>query len=122
MSTTRGTRMLNPSTGKPRVCLVTGSSSPYGLGHAMVQAFAREGGNVVVSDIAKLEEQGKKVVADIESKWGAGTAIWVPLDVTKEEEWKAAIAQIESVWGPLDVLCNKLGVPVQQLQLWERSC
>ncbi len=38
---------------------------------------------------------------------GKGTAIWVPLDVTKQEEWPVAIKVIEDTFGPLDVLCNK---------------
>jgi NAD(P)-dependent dehydrogenase (short-subunit alcohol dehydrogenase family) len=36
-----------------------------------------------------------------------GTAIWVPIDVTKAEDWERGIKEIEERMGPLDVVCNK---------------
>lgn len=102
----RGTRMVN-SNGKGRICLVTGSGARTGLGYAMVDAFAREGAKVVVSDIAAKQKEGQAIVDEINSKWGAGNAIWVAIDVTKEEDWKAGIEKIEAEFGPLDVCCNK---------------
>ena len=75
--------MINPSTGHPRVCLVSGSGSPLGLGAAMARAFAREGGRVGISDIASKAKEGSALVAELDKAWGTGTACWVPLDVTK---------------------------------------
>ncbi|KAI9030239.1 short-chain dehydrogenase/reductase SDR [Hyaloraphidium curvatum] len=109
----RGTRMLNPSTGVARVCLVTGSASPRGLGAAMAEAFAREGGKVIISDLAMKEVDGKKAVESLNARYGAGTAIWVGMDVTKEEDWQRAIAEIDAAMGPLDVCCNNAGIATQ---------
>src|SRR6266404_6142590 len=51
-----------------KVALITGGAS--GMGASMARIFAREGAKVVVADV--LDEEGKKVVADITQVNGAG--------------------------------------------------
>src|SRR5271169_5866306 len=68
-----------------KVALITGGAS--GMGASMARIFAREGAKVVVADV--LDDEGKKVVADITQANGA--AIFRHLDVTSEAEWKAAV-------------------------------
>ena len=50
----------------------------------MARIFAGEGAKVVVSDV--LEEEGRKVVADITRANGA--AMFHRLDVSSEAEWQ----------------------------------
>lgn len=98
--------MINASTGLGRVSLITGGASPVGLGAAAGRVFAREGAKVVIADLPSKEASGQAVVAEL-NKIRAGSAIWVPLDVTKEAEWDRAVGEIEKKLGPLDVLFNK---------------
>src|SRR5438552_5374022 len=87
-----------------RVALITGGAS--GMGASMARIFAREGAKVVVADV--LDEEGKKVVADITQANGA--AIFHHLDVTGEAEWKAAVDATIAEFGKLDILVNDAGL------------
>lgn len=87
-------RMLNASTGLGRVVLVTGGASPRGFGHTAAVLMARHGARVVVTDLKKFEEGGRKVVEEI--KAFGGQAAWIDLDVTKEEEYKRAVEFAET--------------------------
>ncbi len=100
-------RMINKSTGAGRISLITGGASPVGLGAAAARLFVREGARVAISDLPSQEAKGQEVVAEL-NKMRAGSAIWVPLDVTKESQWAAAVGEVEKKFGPLDVLYNKL--------------
>ncbi|KAI9002921.1 hypothetical protein DFJ74DRAFT_613403 [Hyaloraphidium curvatum] len=103
--------MVNPSTGKGRVSLITGSTSPVGIGFAMARVFAKEGAKVVVSDLSSRKSHGEAAAKQLNDAHGPGTAIFVPLDVTKESEWDSAVSQIEEKLGPLDVSCLNAGIP-----------
>ena len=64
-----------------KVALITGAAS--GMGASMARIFAREAAKVVVADV--LEEEGRRVVADVTQANGA--AIFRHLDVASEAEW-----------------------------------
>jgi len=100
-------RLINKSTGKGRVGLISGAAAG-GIGSSTALLWAAEGAKVVITDIPQNEAYGKELVAKIKAS-GVGDAHWVPLDVTKEEQWEAAIAETERVFGPLDVLMNCAG-------------
>jgi len=87
-----------------KVALITGAAS--GMGASMARIFAREGAKVVVADV--LEEEGRRVVADITQANGA--AIFRHLDVTSEAEWKATIDAALAEFGKLDILVNDAGL------------
>jgi NAD(P)-dependent dehydrogenase (short-subunit alcohol dehydrogenase family) len=87
-----------------KVALITGAAS--GMGASMARIFAREGAKVVVADV--LEEDGRRVVADITQANGA--AIFRHLDVTGEAEWKATIEATLAEFGKLDILVNDAGL------------
>src|SRR5205807_5238514 len=87
-----------------KVALITGGAS--GMGASMARIFAGEGAKVVVADV--LEEEGKKVVADITQANGA--AIFRRLDVTSEAEWKATVDATIAEFGKLDILVNDAGL------------
>jgi NAD(P)-dependent dehydrogenase (short-subunit alcohol dehydrogenase family) len=87
-----------------KVALITGGAS--GMGASMARIFAREGAKVVVADV--LDEDGKKVVADITQANGA--AVFQHLDVSSEAEWKAAVDTTVAQFGKLDILVNDAGL------------
>ena len=87
-----------------KVALVTGASS--GIGKATALLYAREGAQVVVSDIS--EEKGLQVVEEI--KTAGGQAIFVKADVSKPEECEQMVQQAVSAFGRLDVAFNNAGI------------
>ncbi len=87
-----------------KVAIVTGSA--HGMGEVEAKLFANEGAKVVVADV--LEEEGRKVEADILS--AGGEARFIRLDVTDEDNWRSAVAETVSNFGKLDVLVNNAGI------------
>ena len=87
-----------------KVALITGAAS--GMGASMARIFAREGAKVVVTDV--LEEEGRRVVADITKANGA--AVFRRLDVSSETEWKAAVDATLAEFKKLDILVNDAGL------------
>lgn len=87
-----------------KVVLVTGAAS--GIGRACAQTLAREGAQVVATD---MNESGVQTVVDgIVAAGGAARA--VRQDVTSEEHWAAIIAGIREREGSLHVLVNNAGI------------
>jgi NAD(P)-dependent dehydrogenase (short-subunit alcohol dehydrogenase family) len=87
-----------------RVALVTGAAR--GIGRACVEALARAGAQVVLTDVdlagalaeaQALLEQGLRVRARA-------------LDVRDESAWREAIAEILASEGRLDILVNNAGI------------
>ena len=76
-----------------KVALITGAAS--GMGEAEARLFAREGAKVVVADM--LEEDGRKVVADITG--AGGEALYVHLDVTNEGSWQELMGATVAQFG-----------------------
>src|SRR3712207_3084758 len=101
--------------------VITGAG--IGLGAATARAFATAGYRVVVTDI--LEEEGKSVVASIESKGGA--AEYHRLDVTKTEEVEAGVSSVQDRYGPIDTVIGNAGiayrVPLDELddERWDHT-
>lgn len=91
---------------KNKVALVTGAAK--GIGAACASMLARNGANVIVTDIS--EQEGMSVV-DMIVKDG-GTAEFMALDVTQESQWKATIENVVGKHGGLDILVNNAGVVV----------
>ena len=87
-----------------KVALISGAAN--GMGADEARLFATEGARVVIGDI--LEDQGKKLEAEIEES--GGQAIFVRLDVTFEADWVSAIETVISKFGKLDILVNNAGV------------
>lgn len=95
-----------------KVVLVTGAAS--GIGYAVAELFAKEGGIVIASDIVPPKQA---YAAGIEG---------VTLDVTNEEEWARVVSGIVKARGRLDVLVNNAGIiayePLHELGIkaWQR--
>jgi len=106
-----------------RIALVTGGAS--GIGRAVARRLASEGAHVVVAD---LDEAGARKAADeIEAAVGAGRALGLRMDVSREDSVSAALGETVLAYGGLDILVSNAGIahscPVAELSLadWERS-
>lgn len=87
-----------------KVTLVTGAGS--GIGRASAMAFAREGAQVVVSDVAV--EGGEETVRMI--KEAGGEATFVKADVSRAAEVEALVNSVVETYGRLDCSHNNAGV------------
>jgi NAD(P)-dependent dehydrogenase (short-subunit alcohol dehydrogenase family) len=87
-----------------KIVIVTGGGS--GIGRATAKAFAREGAQVVVADIA--EQDGRETVAII--KAAAGKAQFAAVDAGKAESVNALVESTVAAFGRLDVYFSNAGV------------
>ncbi len=106
-----------------RIALVTGGAS--GIGRAVALRLAREGAHVVIGD---LDEAGaRRTAEEIASTRGAGSAIGVSMDVTREGSVRRAVEEVVLAYGGLDIVVSNAGVahaaPLDRTELadWERS-
>jgi len=90
-----------------KVALITGAGS--GFGEGMAKAFAREGANVIIADIAI--EGGKRVEQEIEAAKveGSGSAIFLEFDCTKKDAWEKGLQLAKEKFKKLDIVCNNAG-------------
>lgn len=87
-----------------RVAIVTGASS--GIGEAIAEAFGSAGATVVLA--ARRAERLRAVTARIAA--GGGTAIDVPVDVTREEDVVRLFETAMARFGRVDILINNAGI------------
>lgn len=87
-----------------KTALVTGGGS--GIGRASSILLAREGANVIVTD---LKPETAEATADAISAAG-GAARAMGLDTTDEAQWQAVMASIKETEGRLDIVLNNAGV------------
>jgi NAD(P)-dependent dehydrogenase (short-subunit alcohol dehydrogenase family) len=87
-----------------RTAIVTGSRR--GIGRAIAFALAKEGANVVVSDIS--QEDCEKVITEIESLSGRGLAL--KCDVTSRDDVEVMVMRTVAEFGKLDILVNNAGI------------
>jgi NAD(P)-dependent dehydrogenase (short-subunit alcohol dehydrogenase family) len=103
--------------------LITGAAQ--GLGAAAARMLAREGAQLLLSDLNLAGV--RDVAATINAECGAGTATALRHDVTSAADWSMAIEQARSVMGGLSVVVNNAGIVVvgsiEELSLedWHRG-
>lgn len=84
-----------------KVALVTGGAS--GIGRATALLLAREGAQVLISDIDV--EAGQALAIEI-----GGAAMFMRHDAASEADWNAVIEALRERHGRLDVLVNNAGI------------
>ncbi|MDP6927614.1 MAG: SDR family oxidoreductase [Rhodospirillales bacterium] len=96
-----------PGRVKGKTALVTGAGS--GLGRASAIHLAREGANIIASDIdlAAADETAALINEDHDR-----AAIGVQHDVTLEEDWRAVLFQAKFNFGGLNILLNNAGISI----------
>ena len=87
-----------------KTAIITGAAS--GMGAEEARLFAREGANVVVSDVSDAD--GQAVAREIED--AGGEAVFVRCDVTSRESWDELVRAAVERYGGLDILVNNAGV------------
>lgn len=112
-----------------KTVVVTGASR--GIGAAIANVFAAEGGRVICAARTlregdhPLEGSLDGTVAAIKAAGGEATA--VAADISKEEDCERLIAEARAIYGPIDVLVNNAAltyfIPVKDYPVskWMRS-
>lgn len=90
-----------------KTVVVTGSGREKGLGQAILQRFADEGANCVVSDVA-IDDAANGVAEELRSR-GAKVAA-IACDVADQAQCAALIAQARAAFGSVDVMVNNAGI------------
>lgn len=88
-----------------KVCVVTGGSK--GIGRAIVELFAREGGKVYYLSRSAAEDTSAFEAA---AKEGGSLVRWVACDVSDETQVDAAVELVIAEGGAIDALVNNAGV------------
>jgi NAD(P)-dependent dehydrogenase (short-subunit alcohol dehydrogenase family) len=90
-----------------KVALVTGAADSRSIGWGIARALADEGADVVVNDVAHLDDLEKRA-AELRIK--GRRALAVPGDISKPDQVAAMIARAVSEMGRLDILVNSAGI------------
>jgi NAD(P)-dependent dehydrogenase (short-subunit alcohol dehydrogenase family) len=90
-----------------KVALVTGAAS--GIGAACAELLAREGAQVLMTDID--DARGEALAATINAG-AAGRAHYMHQDVTEESRWPEVVAEAERRFGGLQVLVCNAGIGI----------
>lgn len=86
---------------KGKTAIVTGSRR--GIGKAIALKLAKEGANVVITDIDR--EDCEKVTKEIK-----GECLALKLDVTKDKEWEEVVKKTKEKFSSVDILVNNAGI------------
>lgn len=88
-----------------KVALVTGAGSERGIGRAVALAFAKEGANVVITDVVAAGVE--RVAGELNEHTRAIGAV---ADVRSKAEMERVVAQAVETFGGLDILINNAGL------------
>jgi len=101
---------------KGKTVVVTGSGKQNGLGQGILQAFADDGANCVVSDLL-LDEEVDAVAEELRGR-GAKVAT-VQCDVSDAAQCRSLVEQASKHFGAVDVFVNNAGIGFKMKPLLE---
>ena len=87
-----------------KIAVVTGAAQ--GIGKAIALCLAREGADVIISDISK--EKAQEVASEVESL--GRRSLSVTVDVTDDEEIGRAVTKSLDKFNRIDILVNNAGI------------
>lgn len=90
-----------------KTIVVTGSGREKGLGQAILQRFADEGANCVVSD-RDIGQEAEGVAEELKAR-GAIVAV-IPCDVAHADQCAALIDRTVAQFGGIDIMVNNAGI------------
>lgn len=90
-----------------KTIIVTGSGKARGLGQGILQAFADEGANCVVSDRV-IDDEAQEVAEELRGRGALVEAI--ACDVSQADQCAALVAQAGERFGAVDVFVNNAGI------------
>jgi 3-oxoacyl-[acyl-carrier protein] reductase len=93
-----------------KVAVVTGAAS--GIGRGIAVAFAGEGADIAVVDIAQ-QDQAASVLAEVTAM--GRRAMFVRCDVSQEDDVRAMAGAVLGHFGQVDILVNNAGIFTQAL-------
>ncbi len=93
-----------------RTAIVTGAA--HGIGRGIAEAFAHEGADVTVVDIAP-DDQAVPVLEAI--RQSGRKALYVRTDVANEQQVRTMVETAQSTFGHIDILVNNAGIFTQAL-------
>ncbi|MES2095855.1 MAG: SDR family oxidoreductase [Pseudomonadota bacterium] len=91
-----------------KVAIITGSTK--GIGKASAFELAEHGAKVVIS--SRKQDACDEVAAEINAKYGAGTAIGVAANISSKDALQHLVDETRAAFGPIDILvCNAASNP-----------
>jgi meso-butanediol dehydrogenase / (S,S)-butanediol dehydrogenase / diacetyl reductase len=105
---------MGRSSGKTVV--VTGSGKQKGLGQAILQRFADEGANCIVSDL-NIDAEAEAVAGELRGRGAKVEAI--ACDVSKADQCSALVDQAVARFGGVDIFVNNAGIGFMMRPLLE---
>ena len=91
-----------------KVAIITGSSR--GIGKAIAERMAQHGAKVTIS--SRKAGPCEEVAAEINGKYGAGTAIAVPANISSKDDLQRLVDETKAAFGKIDiVVCNAASNP-----------
>jgi len=97
-----------------KVALITGSSR--GIGKAIAEELAEQGARVVIS--SRKQDACDAAAAEINARYGAGTAIAVAASISSKEDLRHLVDATRAEFGQIDMLvCNAATNPHYGSQL-----
>lgn len=99
-----------------KTVVVTGSGKQKGLGQAVLQRFADEGANCVVSDLT-LDEEAQEVANELR---GRGAEVeTIACDVSDARQCQVLVHAVVKRFGRLDIFVNNAGIGFMMRPLLE---
>ena len=92
-----------------KTIVVTGSGRRKGLGQAILQRFADEGANCVVSD-QHIGDEAKTIAADLAQRGNNAKVAAIACDVSKVEQCRSLVDEVVAAFGGIDIFVNNAGI------------